>query len=257
MTNITTIQLILKAKIKNVGEWKAILSAIDEIVEEAMFICNTDGITFRGMDPTHVSLLDITFPKSSFEELESSTTFFGVRTSEFKNIFSSANDNDTVELQIEDEGNLRVLINGTLSMTFTLRLLEKTETNTPVPRVKSNSKIDLSPATLTRIITNLEKVSEYVTIKSLSDRVEFSGKGDAGDAKIDLLKSNPDLEGLKITEESTSIYSLEFMAKIIRSIGRASKSVNMQYSTKSPMHIEFELPSMTKVGYYLAPRVES
>ena len=73
MTIITIIQLILKAKIKNVGEWKAVLSAIDEIVEEAMFICNTDGITFRGMDPTHVSLLDITFPKSSFEVLECSS----------------------------------------------------------------------------------------------------------------------------------------------------------------------------------------
>ena len=249
--------MLLKAKIKNVGEWKAILNAIDEIVEEAMFICNTDGITFRGMDPTHVSLLDITFPKSSFEELESKTSLFGVRTSEFKNILSSAGDDDTVELQIENEGNLKVLVNGTLSMTFTLKLLEKTEANTPVPKVKSNCKVALSPAMLTKILTNLEKVSEYVTVKSLSDRVEFSGRGDTGDAKIDLLKSNPDLIGLDITEDSTSVYSLEFMAKIIRSIGRASKSVNMQYSTKSPMHIEFEMPSKTKVGYYLAPRVES
>ena len=239
------------------GEWKAVLSAIDEIVEEAMFICNTDGITFRGMDPTHVSLLDITFPKSSFEELESKTSLFGVRTSEFKNILSSAGDDDTVELQIENEGNLKVLVNGTLSMTFTLKLLEKTEANTPVPKVKPNCKVDLSPVMLTKILTNLEKVSEYVTVKSLSDRVEFSGKGDTGDAKIDLLKSNPDLTGLDVTESSTSVYSLEFMAKIIRSIGRASKSVNMQYSTKSPMHIEFEMPSKTKVGYYLAPRVES
>ena len=249
--------MLLKAKIKNVGEWKAILNAIDEIVEEAMFICNTDGITFRGMDPTHVSLLDITFPKSSFEELESKTSLFGVRTSEFKNILSSAGDDDTVELQIENEGNLKVLVNGTLSMTFTLKLLEKTEANTPVPKVKPNCKVALSPVMLTKILTNLEKVSEYVTVKSLSDRVEFSGRGDTGDAKIDLLKSNPDLIGLDITESSTSVYSLEFMAKIIRSIGRASKSVNMQYSTKSPMHIEFEMPSMTKVAYYLAPRVES
>ena len=249
--------MLLKAKIKNVAEWKAILNAIDEIVEEAMFICNADGITFRGMDPTHVSLLDITFPKSSFEELESKTSLFGVRTSEFKNILSSAGDDDTVELQIENEGNLKVLVNGTLSMTFTLKLLEKTEANTPVPKVKPNCKVDLSPTMLTKILTNLEKVSEYVTVKSLSDRVEFSGRGDTGDAKIDLLKSNPDLTGLDITESSTSVYSLEFMAKIIRSIGRASKSVNMQYSTKSPMHIEFEMPSKTKVGYYLAPRVES
>ena len=249
--------MLLKAKIKNVGEWKAILNAIDEIVEEAMFICNTDGITFRGMDPTHVSLLDITFPKASFEELESKTSLFGVRTSEFKNILSSAGDDDTVEFQIENEGNLKVLVNGTLSMTFTLKLLEKTEANTPVPKVKPNCKVDLSPVMLTKILTNLEKVSEYVTVKSLSDRVEFSGRGDTGDAKIDLLKSNPDLTGLDVTESSTSVYSLEFMAKIIRSIGRASKSVNMQYSTKSPMHIEFEMPSRTKVGYYLAPRVES
>ena len=249
--------MLLKAKFKNVGEWKAILNAIDEIVEEAMFICNTDGITFRGMDPTHVSLLDITFPKSSFEELETTTSFFGVRTNDFKNILASANDNDIIELQIEDEGNLKVLINGMLSMTFTLKLLEKTETNTPVPKVKPKSTVNLNPSTLTKIITNLEKVSEFVTVKTLSDRVEFSGRGDIGEAKIDLLKSNPELEGLDITEESTSVYSLEFMAKIIRSIGRASKSVNMQYSTKSPMHIEFEMPSMTKVGYYLAPRVES
>ncbi len=53
--------------IKNVGEWKAIVNAIGAIVEDAMFICNSDGITFRGMDASHVSLLDITFPKSSFE----------------------------------------------------------------------------------------------------------------------------------------------------------------------------------------------
>ena len=249
--------MFLKAKIKNVNEWKAVLSAIDEIVEEAMFICNTDGITFRGMDPTHVSLLNITFPKSSFEEFESTTTFFGIRTSEIKNIFSSASDNDIVELQIDNEENLRVLINGTLSMVFTLKLLEKTETNTTVPEVKSNSKITLTPATLTRIITNLEKVSEYVTIKSLSDRVEFSGRGDIGDGRIDLLKSNPDLKNLEITEDTMSIYSLEYMGKIIRSIGRASKNLNMQYSTESPLYIEFEMPSMTKVGYYLAPRVES
>ena len=249
--------MLLKATIKNISEWKSIINAIGEIVEDAMFICNNDGITFRGMDPTHISLLDITFPKSSFEELESTATFFGVRTNEFKNILSSANDNDILELQIEDEGNLKVLINGTLSMTFTLKLLEKTETNTAVPKVKSNSKISLSPSTLTRIITNLEKVSDYITIKSFPDRVEFSGKGDVGDVKIDMLESNPELQGLKITEETTSIYSLEFMAKIIRSIGRASKSVNMQYGTQSPMHIEFEMPSMARVGYYLAPRVES
>jgi len=47
--------LLLKARLTNVGEWKAILNAIGSMVEEAMFIVNDDGITFRGMDPSHVA----------------------------------------------------------------------------------------------------------------------------------------------------------------------------------------------------------
>jgi len=71
--------MLLNAKIKNVEEWKAILNAIGGLVDEAMFICNDDGITFRGLDPAHVALLDITFPKSSFESLESKTSFFWIK----------------------------------------------------------------------------------------------------------------------------------------------------------------------------------
>lgn len=62
------------------SEWKAVLNAIGDLVEDAMFICNSDGITFRGMDASHVALLDVTFPKSSFEELDTQTSFFGLHT---------------------------------------------------------------------------------------------------------------------------------------------------------------------------------
>jgi len=47
------------------------------------------------------------------------------------------------------------------------------------------------------------------------------------------------------------------MAKIIRDIGRASKTVNMEYANQHPIHILFEMPSMARVEYYLAPRVEN
>ena len=52
------------------SEWKAVLNAIGDIGDEAMFICNDDGITFRGMDPTHIALLDVTFPRTSFENFK-------------------------------------------------------------------------------------------------------------------------------------------------------------------------------------------
>lgn len=249
--------MLLNAKIRNVGEWKAIVTAIRDMVDEAMFICNDDGITFRGMDPAHVALLDVTFPKSSFDLLESETSFFGLRIEDFQNVFNAANNDDLIELQIEDPNYMKVKIEGSLAMEFTLKLVEKTQVNTPIPKVNSKSRISVSPNTLARIITNVEKISDHVTINSLFDKVEFYGKGDVGDARVNLDKTNPDLESFSLDEQTESVYSLEYMAKIVRDIGRACKSVKMEYGSKTPLKMLFEMPSNTKVDYYLAPRVEN
>jgi len=94
-------------------------------------------------------------------------------------------------------------------------------------------------------------------INSNTERVEFSGQGDLGDAKINLDKESKDLKKLDLQEDSSAVYSLEYMARIIRDIGKASKMVNMEYANKNPIHISFEMPSLAKVEYYLAPRVEN
>jgi len=75
--------------------------------------------------------------------------------------------------------------------------------------------------------------------------------------KIDLENNNPELNNLDVVEDSTSVYSLEYMAKIIRDIGRTSKNVNFEYGTKTPLHMSFIMASNAKVEYYLAPRVEN
>ena len=108
-------------------EWKAVVNAIGDIVEDAMFICNNDGVTFRGMDPAHITLLDITFPKSSFDSFESKTSFFGLNVNELKMILNTTNLNDKIHLEIDDPSFLKVSITGSLDMVYKIRLVEKTE----------------------------------------------------------------------------------------------------------------------------------
>ena len=249
--------MLLRARIKNIAEWKAVINAIGDLVEDAMFICNSDGITFRGMDASHVAVLDVTFPTSSFEILDSKTSFFGLRVEDFKKVMNAAGNTDVVELQILDSTSMKVSIDGPLKMEYNIRLIEKTEVNTPIPKIDYKSKISLDPNTLSRILTNLQQISEYVTINCQDDKVQFLGKSEMGDAKIDLEKGNPELGLLDTSEDTHAVYSLEYMAQIIRSIGRASSKVSMECATKNPIHMMFEMPSMTRVEYYLAPRVES
>jgi len=248
---------LLKARIKNVGEWKAILNAIGDIVEDAMFIVNTDGITFRGMDPSHVALLDVTFPKSSFEELESKTSFFGIKVNDLKTVLNSASNDDSIEMNIEDNTIMKVIIKGTLDMEYNIRLIQRQEVNTPIPNTEYKAKLSLGTHTLSRILANIERISDYVKIDCNTSRVEFSGRGDAGDAKINLERSNPELKNIELDENSSSTYSLEFMAKIIRDLGKTTNLVNMEYAERNPIHILFQMPSNITVNYYLAPRVET
>lgn len=249
--------MLLNVKFANILEWKSILQAINEIAEEVMFICNQEGITFRGLDSSHVSLLEITFPRSSFISFNCTSTFFGISVSDFKTMINSASNNDQIELLIDTPNKMRIFINGNLQMKYDLNLIEKSSINTPNPKINASSKISLSPDILIKIMSNIERVSENVKISSFDQKIQFSGSGIIGNAIVDLEGNNTDVSLLEITRDASSIYSLEYMAKIIKNIGKASKNVNMQYGDKTPMHMLFEMPSSTKVDYYLAPRIET
>ncbi|MGC1929096.1 MAG: hypothetical protein WA667_08985, partial [Candidatus Nitrosopolaris sp.] len=49
------IGLVFVAKTRSPDEWKVIVSAISTLVDEATFEATVEGISFRGMDPSHVA----------------------------------------------------------------------------------------------------------------------------------------------------------------------------------------------------------
>ena len=79
--------------------------------------------------------------------------------------------------------------------------------------------------------------------------------GWVGSVQMDIKKS--DMSSFDVQEGRSSVYSLEYMGRIIRNIGRASKTVDMEYGTQTPIRLLFEMESKAKAEYYLAPRVEN
>lgn len=94
---------MFSAKTSGSDEWKAILSAISTLVEEATFEATSEGITFRGMDPSHVALIDISWPNSAFEKYESDGDIkFGVRIDEFSKLIKRAEKSEPIEISISE-----------------------------------------------------------------------------------------------------------------------------------------------------------
>ena len=250
--------LMFSAKTKSPDQWKVITSAISTLVDEATFEATTEGISFRGMDPSHVALIDIFWPNSAFDSYKCDSELkFGVRISEFSKLIKRTDKKDELEVSISDEDMLQIKTIGSYKREYKMRLIESTSAAaTPLPKLSFGSKLVLSLSSFDKILSDIEVVSEYVEISSYSDKIEFLGKSDTGEADVIMEPNSEGLEEIEVKEESKATYSLDYLLKIVKSISSVGVSAAIEYSTKMPIRLEFRITNIGRIHFYLAPRVQ-
>ena len=244
------------AKTNTSDEWKAVIASITTLVEEATFEATVEGITFRGMDPSHVALIDISWPNSAFEKYNCDSDIkFGVRVDEFSKVIKRAEKKESIEISISDDNMLQILIGK--NKKWSMRLIEGSASDTPLPKISYDSKIGLSSSTFDKILCDIDVVSDYLSIKTATNNAEFSGKGDSGEAVINFEKGMEGLEEITVNQECTGTYSLEYLNPIVKAMGSTSDSIICEFSSGKPLRIEFKVSNIGRIHFYLAPRVES
>ena len=248
--------MVFSAKTGGSDEWKAVISAISTLVEEATFEATGEGIAFRGMDPSHVALIDITWPNSAFEKYVCDADVkFGVRIDEFAKSIKRADKKDNIEISISEEKLLLVTIGK--NKKYKMRLIESSATDTPLPKITYSAKVAVTSTEFDRILGDIQVVSEYLSITASPNKAEFSGRGDSGEAVITLEKGAPEMPEIEVKEDSTATYSLDYLNSIVKAVGAAAGTVVCEYSTKMPLRLEFKVANIGRIHFYLAPRVES
>ncbi|MFB5598817.1 MAG: proliferating cell nuclear antigen (pcna) [Nitrososphaeraceae archaeon] len=238
-------------------EWKAIASAISTIVDEATFEASVEGISFRGMDPSHVALIDIFWPNSAFEKYECESLIkFGVRIDEFAKLIKRSEKKDSIEITINQESMLLIKIKNGYKKEYKMRLIESSSSSTPLPKLSFNSKIVLSYSAFDKILSDIQVLSDYITIDSKSENVHFLGRGDSGEANIALEPKSEGLEELISKEDSLATYSIDYLLKITKAISTVGGSVIAEYSSKMPLRLEFTVAGVGRIHFYLAPRIQ-
>jgi proliferating cell nuclear antigen len=234
-----------------------VTSAISTLVDEATFEANVEGLLFRGMDPSHVALIDIHWPNSAFQKFHCNDSIkFGVRIDEFSRLIRRGDKKDTVEVSIGENSTLVIRIKNGYSREYKMRLIESSSGSTPLPKLNFNSRVVLNSSTLDRVFSDIQVMSEYITLGSEQTKIIFTGKGDSGEANITLDQSSEGLEDITVKESSSATYSLDYLSRMIKAIGSTGGSVIAEYSTKMPLRLEFKVANIGRIHFYLAPRVQ-
>ena len=241
------------AKTNGSEDLKAVITAISTLVEEATFVANSDGITFRGMDPSHVALVDVVWPRAAFEKYECEKEVrFGVRIDELAKVVKRADKKDDMEIRIDDN---QLLLTVGRSKKYTLRLIEPLASETPLPKIPYDTKISMPTAKFGGIIGDVGVVADYLTINAEGSKASFSGKGDSGEVVIDV--DADEMVDMSTVNPGSGTYSLEYLSPTIKAVGMTVKNVICEFSGSKPLRVEFPFTETGRIHFYLAPRVET
>jgi proliferating cell nuclear antigen len=249
--------LVFLAKTSTSGEWKVVSSAILILVEEATFEASPEGITFRAMDPSHVALVDLLWPKSAFEKYECDKPFkFTVKMEDFVKLIKRADMKDNIEIITSDEMLVLRIVDG-YKREFFLHLIESTYAPTPLPKLSFSVRAIVAERAFERMLSDISAVSDHVTIDASKDKLVFTGKSDIGSGSVMLEKTTQDVLELEVKEDSKATYNIEYLSGIIKATGSASDAVTLEYSSKMPIRLELKLSDLGgRIHFYLAPRIE-
>lgn len=235
------------------------------LVEEATFDATSEGIAFRAMDPSHVALVDLTMPNSSFQSYECSKPFkFSIRVEDLVKTMNRSDSKDTVTIsdrdpdskeESSDEGIWVIFQNG-YRRKFNIHLIESTAASAPLPKLELETKATVTKTILEKILGDVSVVADQVTIEASKEKIKFSGKSDVGKADVALAKNDADVLKLESTADSRATFSIEYVNSILKALGGVADTVDVQYSSKKPLKMTFLLNSQGAIlQFFLAPRV--
>lgn len=222
---------------------------------DATFTIDEEGISFRGMDHSHVALIDIGIPNTCFEKWSCiEKKKFALDITEFRKLVYSLDNKGSISLIIKDD-EILISQNG---FNAKIKLLEPSEKDCPLPHISYDSIAIFSPdqntnpIELKKILAKIGTISNQLTINCDDSRIIFSGIGDSGNAEKTIDKENCEI---KNKEDSETTYSFEFIMPFLKTLSKNS-NLELGFSVQKPLRLQTKINNLGRIDFYLAPRVE-
>ncbi|KAG8975437.1 proliferating cell nuclear antigen [Tulasnella sp. 425] len=173
---------------------KKILDAIKELVSDANFECNEDGLRLQAMDNSHVALVSIELNAESFIKYRCDRPMtLGANLASLTKVIKCAKDDDTVTLRAMDEPDTLHLTyeakNTDRIAEYEMKLMDIDTDTLGIPETDYDATVKLSSSEFQRIVRDLSGLGESVRIEVTKEGVRFISEGESANGSI-LLKQS-------------------------------------------------------------------
>jgi proliferating cell nuclear antigen len=247
---------IMKLTLAETKYLKESISIISDLVNEATFKVNSEGIEMVAMDPANVAMVIFKLFSSAFTEyVLDAPVDLAINLSNFKQILRRTKPTDILTLEMSEDNKLLISLQGAHTRTFSLPIIELDEREQRVPELSFNSGVKLNSTVLTDAIEDVDIVGDSVMFQATADMFTVHAEGDLSHAKIEIQPS--DSTAINIDQDMVkSKYSIEYLKKMI--VGaKLADDVHINFSTDYPLKLDYKVVDKLLLSFILAPRVEN
>ncbi len=237
--------------------WRYVISAIAKVIEEGVFVVDPEeGFRFRAMDPSHVVMVDLKFPRESFEEFEvEERVEVGVNLEDVAKILRRATKEDKLELSTADT-KFSIAFKGRGYRRFVLPSLDISAEELPEPQLEFKATVRLMSDVYRDMIKDVELVGDVLKFVATQEEFRALSSSELGEAEIVFTRESGSLIDLAVEDgEQAASYSLEYFTDF-SGAARVADAITIRFSSDMPALIEHELPHGAKFSFLIAPRVE-
>ena len=252
---------IFNIKTVQTGAIRILIESLKEILTDANFTIDSEGIKLIAMDSTHTVLIHMKLLQEKFEYFYCLNKInIGINMSNFFKLIKTMSNNDTLTLFIEknNENQLGIKIHNdekNSQTTYKLNLLDIQDDAINIPAAEFDTELTFPSNDFQKIIRDMINIAENIEIKSIGNKLILSCEGDFASQETVLGETNNGIQFSTCKEPEypiQGVYSLKYLILFTKCTNLCN-IINIYIKNDYPLIIKYNIASIGDIKLCLAP----
>ena len=237
--------------------FKDSIAIISEIVTEAKFKANKNGLELVAMDPANVAMVVFKMLSSSFTQFEvKENEEISINLNSLKQILKRAKGDDILSLETTEDNKLKIQMKSNTIRSFSIPTLDLEDNEQKVPDLTFPMAVEMNSSLLLESIEDVSVVAESVTLLGEKNQLLIKAEGDLSKALIEIKNNESTIIKANSDDKFKAKFSLEYLKKMAAG-GKLAEKVNIYFNTDYPLKLEYKIVDKLLLSFILAPRVDN
>lgn len=248
--------IIFNFKTVQTNAIRVLFESLKNILSDVNFNSDSSGIKLTSVDGTTTAIINLFLRAEKFEEYTCVKPInIGINLASVFKILKGIKNTDTISFTILQSDNNNMLITSQNSdkraiIRSKIRLLDMDEKIYKIPDIHFDSYITMPSSDFQTYISDLSNISSTIEIKSSSNNMIMTARGDFAEQSITINETNDTLP--ENSGEQSGIFNIKYIQLFTKSTNLCG-TVEIYLKSRYPLTVLYNVANLGVLKYCLAP----